>query len=359
VTNPVGATTWSGGGFLFTKPTPSGTYQGLFYDTNSVMPESSGFFQYTLSASKRAFSGRILLGVNRYSFSGAFSTAHDADIEVARPKDTPLSLQLQLVTTNDAPQVIGSITDGVWQARLRGNRLYFNSKITNALAGKYTLSLLNTNLEPQIPSGSGYGTVNINKTGTVVISGQAGDGTTISQSCGLSRAGEWPFYVSMFKGRGRLIGWLRVFNGNNESIHGDAVAWVKMPGPDKTYPDGFANVILQPTGSTYVRTSPPFAFTNAVAAFTGGDLFSNNFAIWDFVKVLIPRPYTFVAEQGTENLKLSVNSANGVMSGQFIDVITGLKAPIKGVVLQKQKYARGYFISTNSSGSFTLTRGSP
>src|SRR5262245_48456697 len=29
VTNPLGVTTWSGPSFLFTKPTPSGTYQGI------------------------------------------------------------------------------------------------------------------------------------------------------------------------------------------------------------------------------------------------------------------------------------------------------------------------------------------
>ena len=162
----------------------------------------------------------------------------------------------------------------------------------------------------------------------------------------------------MFKGRGRLIGWLKVAQQSTSSINGDYVAWVKMPGPDKLYPDGFANVILQPTGSTYVRTSPALSFTNGVAAFSGGDLFSDQTPIWDFVKVLLPRPGAFVAEEGSENLKLSLSGGNGVVSGRFTDVVTGQRAPIKGVVLQQQNYLRGYFISTNSCGSFTLTRGS-
>src|SRR5438876_197358 len=80
VTNPMGETSFSGPGFLFTKPTPSGTYQGLFFDTNNVTPDSSGFFQYTLSASKRSFSGKIILGVKTYPFSGAFSLAHDSQV---------------------------------------------------------------------------------------------------------------------------------------------------------------------------------------------------------------------------------------------------------------------------------------
>jgi len=72
ISNPVGATNFSGTGLLFTKPTPSGTYQGLFFDPTNVTPESSGFFQYTLSASKRSFSGKIILGIKTYSFSVLF-----------------------------------------------------------------------------------------------------------------------------------------------------------------------------------------------------------------------------------------------------------------------------------------------
>ena len=44
ITNPVRSVSWSGQGLLFTKPTPSGTYQGLFYDTNcqeTATPNSS------------------------------------------------------------------------------------------------------------------------------------------------------------------------------------------------------------------------------------------------------------------------------------------------------------------------------
>jgi hypothetical protein len=136
---------------------------------------------------------------------------------------------------------------------------------------------------------------------------------------------------------------------------------VKNAGPDKLYPNGFAALTLQPTGSTYVRplTGSVLPFTNAVAAFYAGDLFVNNAAVWDFVKVMIPKPNAFVPEESTENVKLSVSSGNGVMSGQFIDFVTGLKAPVKGVVLQQQNYARGYFTSTNTAGAFSLSKGTP
>jgi hypothetical protein len=359
VTNSLGVTSYSGLGLLFTKPTPSGTYQGLFFDPEAVTLDSSGFFQYTLSASKRSFSGKILMGPNVYHFSGAFSAAHETQVQVPRPHSTPLTLELQLVTTNGTPEVFGTVTDGTWFSALRGNLLYFSAKTPTRLAGNYTVSLLNTNMEPLVPNGSGYGTATIRSNGTVVVSGQAGDGTAISQSCGLSRLGDWPFYVSMFKGRGRLIGWLRVSAQTNGSIQSDSVAWVKTSGPDKLYPDGFS-LTLQPTGSSYVR--PTFgsvlSLTNGVAAFSGGDLFSADVAIFDFVKVAVPRPNVFVAEEGVENVRLTVSQSKGVVSGRFVDIMTGRSTPIKGVVLQQQNYAQGFFISTNSSGAFTLTPGS-
>jgi len=173
--------------------------------------------------------------------------------------------------------------------------------------------------------------------------------------------GDWPLHVSMFKGRGRLIGWLRVSQQAGSSIQSDGVAWVKTAGPDKFYPNGFANVMLQPTGSTFIRhtNTSVISFTNGVAVFSAGDLFSDNFALFDFVKVLIPRQNTFVAEQSVENLRLTVNAGTGIMTGHFVDPITGLTDPIKGIVLQQQNYARGFFLGTNASGSFALSPGTP
>lgn len=355
VTNQLGAATSAPPGLLFTKPTPTGTYQGIFFDDSNLSLDSSGFFQYTLSATKRSFSGRLNIGIKTYPFSGTFSLAHDAQIAIARSGLTPLLMQLQLVTLNNAPQVIGSLTDGNWVASLSGNRLFFTTANPTSLGGKYTLALQNTNASPLTPNGDCYGTVIIRTNGNVVISGMAGDGTFISQSCGLSRQGDWPLYVSLTKGRGRLLGWLRVNRQGGSSIQGTNVFWLKGPGPDKLYPDGFT-VLLQPTGSSFTRptSSAVLASTNRIAAFSGGDLFFNNAPVWDFVKVALRSTCTFIAEPGTENLHLSANCANGLLTGQFTDFATGLHAPIRGILLQQQNLGSGFFLSTNSSGHFSL-----
>src|SRR5439155_5639529 len=145
VTNLLGSVTSAPPGVLFTKPATAGTYQGLFFDPTNTAMESSGFLQYTLSSSRKSFSGKLMIGANSYSFSGAFSLAHDAQVSVQRPRTNALTMHLQLVTINNNSQIIGSVSDGVWTASVGGNRLYYSGGTTKILAGKYTLALENTN----------------------------------------------------------------------------------------------------------------------------------------------------------------------------------------------------------------------
>jgi hypothetical protein len=55
------------------------------------------------------------------------------------------------------------------------------------------------------------------------------------------------------------------------------------------------------------------------------------------------------------DLTLSVSPATGKVSGSFVDPVTGRAAVIKGVVLQQQTDAGGFFITTNATGTFVLT----
>ena len=66
-----------------------------------------------------------------------------------------------------------------------------------------------------------------------------------------------------------------------------------------------------------------------------------------------------MAEKSTENLQLGVGSSKGFISGKFTDFTTGLRTPIRAVVLQNTGGALGYFLSTNSSGYFSLSADTP
>jgi len=81
--------------------------------------------------------------------------------------------------------------------------------------------------------------------------------------------------------------------------------------------------MLQPTGSTFIRhtNTSALSFTNGVAAFPLA-ICSPIISPLGFVKVLIPRQNTFIAEQSVENLRLTVNAGTGIMTGHFVDPIT-------------------------------------
>jgi hypothetical protein len=355
VTNFLGTNFSEPTALLFTKPAPTGVYQGIYALDGGASPEGSGYFQFTISATKRSFSGKVSSGKTVVRESGTFSLAHEADITLPGPGGALVAAHVQLLTTNDTPQIIGLSTNGTTNIFLIGNRLYYNSKLTNSLAGKYTLSLQNTNLSPLVPNGDGYATIRISRSGTVAISGQTADGSKFSQSCGLSRLGDFPLYASLNGARGRLLGMQRLKKQTSSSILGPGSIWVKDPGPDTLYPDGFY-LILNGIGSTFVSpaSQPIFAWTNGVISFHAGDLFTGDVAIWDFVPVALRPPARFVPDRSTENVNVSASAGNGAVSGSFRDPITDLKAQIRGVVLQQQKTARGFFISTNSAGAFGM-----
>ena len=353
-------------GLLFTKTWPAGTYQGLFFNTNAATLETSGFFQYNLTGAKGAFSGKILLNNKSYPFSGVFLRDQSSQVKVP---GTSLTLALQLVATNDTGQVIGTVTNQAsasslaskgWASPLYGHLLFYNSINPFPQAGKFTLSMMNTNFLPANPNGACFAAITVSTNGSVALSGRVADDTAIAENCGLSKTGDLPLYVPLLKGRGGIFGWLQI---TDSGIEGDPIFWIKEAGPDKRYPKGFKST-LQAQGSTY--TGPPasqiLAFTNGVMAFTAGDFFSSDGTnIWDFARVAVTPPglswqpikYDY-RSGGLEKVGIDINPGNGIFTGHFIDEKTGLSTPLRGIVLQQQGFGQGYFLSPSASGYLWL-----
>jgi hypothetical protein len=370
VKNPAGSISTYPHAWLFTKPTPSGNYRGLFYVTNGAIPETSGSFQFKVTASNRGYSGKLQNNTNWYPFSGAFAADHAATNHISRGSKSELLLKLQLKTVAEEPQILGTVegsTQGTnWVAPLLGNPMFYSAKRPYARSGKYTLTLCTTNLTDDSPNGTGYGIVMVKKDGTVSLTGQTPDGTTFSQSSTIFKHGDWPFYIPMFKGRGMLIGWLHFAEDKSGNIDGFPVFWQKYPRQgDLYYPNGFT-ASLTAVGSAYSPSSKSsiLPFSTGVATFWGGDLFytpNGEASVWDFVKVLQPKKNLFVAEEGIENVKLTLAPATGLVTGQLIDYND--QAPnhkqvtlFRGIVIQNQGYAAGYFLNSGKSGSFHLAK---
>jgi len=279
----------------------------------------------------------------------------------------------QLLTTNDLPGVMGTVSGDWWSAPMRGYLAGYGSKGFAPPAGKYTLALqdVNTNLVRTVPDGCSVAAVTVNSKGTVAMSALVADGTKFSWSSSLSRDSHWPLYVSLYKNQGVLIGWLQLTNTTGSAIQGESLRWVKNGTGSASYPDGFSTT-LQAVGSTFTTAPKPgwawppvpagdvLRFTDAVATLGAGDMFSDDLfspdglAIWEFVNVSVPSRNKMVAEKTPEKLKLAVSSSNGMISGSFVHPMTKKTVPIRGIVLQGNG-ALGYFLSGNCSGFFSLS----
>jgi len=374
ISNSFGSVSSPPPGLLFTKTIPAGTYQGLFFNTNpvAVTLETSGFFQYSVTDAKGAFSGKILLKDKSYPFSGVFRRDQSSQVKVP---GTSLGLALQLVATNDTGQVIGTVTnqgsassmgDKGWASPLYGNRLFYGPQNPFPQAGKFTLSMLNPNVQPlppTSPNGVSFASIVVSSNGIAALSGRLADDTAIGEDYGLSKTGDFPLYVPLLKGRGGVFGWLQI---TNSGIQGDPIhpiLWIKEAGPDKRYPKGFTNT-LSAQGSVYTGPtgSQILQFTDGVATFTGGDFFSSDGTnTWDFVRVTVTPPGLYwqpikydYRSSAPEKVGIDINPGNGIFTGHFVDEMTGLTTPLRGIVLQQQGYGLGYFLSPSASGYLWL-----
>jgi len=57
-----------------------------------------------------------------------------------------------------------------------------------------------------------------------------------------------------------------------------------------------------------------------------------------------------VVNLGSNGLQLTITVANGLFSGKAQDPVTGQYLPFKGIVLQKQNGAGGFFLNQYQSG---------
>ncbi len=361
VWNSAGAVSSPPPGLLFTKPVIPGTYKGIFQGNDF---DTTGFFTFTLSQTTRSYSGAIVIGSHRYPFSGTFTKDHKASKKLSTAKG-PTGLTLQLLSVNKRPAVTGTIYFGDRAVPCRGYQAAYSSRNPAPQAGKYTLAFSNPYPVElgKDPNGNGFASVRVDKSGNVQLSGVTADGATFSYSRALlSKDGHWPLYVPLYKDRGYMVGWLTITNQSCNSIPGE-ISWLKTPFNAKYYPGGFS-FKLETIGSTYTTVEIPrvaqaplvaamIPFTKGTATFTGGDMFLDDQAVWDFVKVYVPVPRTIEAQCGSWKLSVDIKADNGTISGTFMNYV-GRTIPLRGILMQQQGGALGYFISKNLSGYFAL-----
>ena len=342
--NPRTITVPSGGAafaasFIFV-PT-SASYSGLFYDTNGVAFQSSGFFSLTLTA-KGTFTAKLLLAGETYPFSGSFTEDGSASNSVAISKTNRLTILLGF-NSGGRDILSGQISEGNWTAELVANRAVYSKTNLAPQEGKYTVLITGSSIASAQPGGDGFGTLTVDHYGNLVFGGALGDGSSVSQTTVVSGQGQWPLYVSLYSGKGSILGWLTFTNEPASDIAGAAV-WTKLRQPTaKFYPAGFTNQ-TDAVGSL-------FQFTNGVPVldFAAGELWLTNGNLAQSITNQFRLGYNSKVTD-TNKMSLTISTSTGRFTGSVVNPTTKKTIPIYGAVLQKQNIGAGYFLGTNESG---------
>jgi hypothetical protein len=324
----------------------AGTYNGLFHEADEVRLATAGAFNVRVEPTGN-FSAWVQIGYARYPFSGQLDADLQATSVVGRfNSHRPLIVQFQIGPGAAPGRISGSITDGVWSAPLSGGR----SPASSPFAGEYTVVILGTSDNANLPAGDGYATLHVAADGLGTLSATLPDGMQFSQSAYVTEAGDWPLYVSMYIGQGAVLSWLAFTNQPGSDVSGDLV-WIKQAGASPTsFPLGFTQR-TKAIGSRYVApaaTGKVVELSGAVVSFSGGSLASSfhnvvSVNVGSQVVNLSPNPMTF-----------AVNPGLGTFSGQVIQPENGLQHNFGGVILQKQNAGYGTMIGTPNGSRVVL-----
>ena len=329
-------------------PALRGSYSGLCFESDQVRHDSSGFFTAATTA-LGAYTASLQLGGRRYSIAGKFDLNGRATNTISARNTSTLTVELTLDLSDEFGRITGRVFRDDWFAELLADRATsrpVSDPATNA--GRYTMFLPGKTNDLERPAGDSFGTATVSDAGVMTFSGVLSDGTRIAQRTGLSRNGDWPFYSSLYAGKGSIIGWIAVRDFGETDLLGE-VNWIKPASPGRPYPAGFTNESIL-AGSRYLPpgTNRVLDLERASLVFTEGNpavAFTNEVALG---------PDNQFIDHGTNRLAIKIALPNGTFSGGIADPISGRTVPFKGVVLQKQNGGAGFFIGTNGNGRVRL-----
>ena len=328
-----------------------GSYNGLIGGNGHT-----GLLRVALTPSGVA-TGRLVFDGIGYSFVSRFGANGTASLLIPRLGNTPLSVTLSLDLTGGTQEITGTISDDVSTANIAADRNVFNALTNRApQAGRYTAVLAPDANNANSPQGNGYAAVNVAANGVAIITGQLADGTLFSATGTLSKDGALPLYLNMLRApAGSVAMGTITFHVTDVSDLDGAIVWKKAARPtDALYSDGFtAN--LSAVGSRYVAPALGRRVLNPSQASATAALADGNLS----QPISVPTTLTatnrvVMSVPGVPSLSATINRANGIVIGTFLHPSNHQARAVRGVVLQKQNAAFGFFAGINQSGYFSL-----
>jgi len=239
----------------------AGIYNGLFSLTNGVTEQTAGMIRNINVHENGTYSGGILINGQARSVNGTFDASGQTVYHLARADSEggPLTLTMTL-NWNELPQQLTGTVSGVlngvaWSA----TNLLADISTNNMLGAEYTMLLPpDTNNAPPTssPGGDGYALITNNAT-MVRITGALADGTAFAQAVPVSQDGFVPVYVSLYAGKGLLMGWINLDLANTSAVALTSLTWIRPAHASGLYPNGFTNVLLTNQILLSAWTNPP------------------------------------------------------------------------------------------------------
>ncbi len=303
-----------------------GVYSGLFFEADQVRHESSGLLTLNLT-DRGACSGKLLVNGAALSFAGAFNMDGIANFAVKRMDAAPLQVALKL----DGGQMTGAIAESNWSAGVEAEKAFVGGA---ANAGKYTM-VFGKGTGPV--SGNGAFAFSVSPNGQVSVSGSMADGAMVSQKTFINSKLQWPFYRSLYAGRGSAIGWVSIIPENI----GGTISWSKGA---SDLMSGAFEAELPAVGSEFM-TNAPVLFAGSRQLSIGGGSMVNASAVSVKVAGL---------SVGGSGISISVNAKTGLAGGTFIHPVSKVSAKVVGAVLQNVNDLKGYFMEPAAVGGISL-----
>jgi len=182
----------------------------------------------------------------------------------------------------------------------------------------------------------------------VSFAGSLADGSRATQSAPLSKNREWPFYVSLYAGKGSLLSWL-TFNNLSDSDLAGGLSWIKQANSAARYFPGGFDYLAGAAGSAY--HAPTNATNHIVQADTAAVDFSGGNLPADFSNMINLGLNSKVTNLSSNKLSLSFGLSTGLYRGAVIDPATGKSSTYSGAVFQKLNNGYGFLLGTNLSSS--------
>jgi uncharacterized repeat protein (TIGR02543 family) len=366
-------------------PLITGTYDGMVIPQlpTPIHVDTVGFLQNAKVLSNGTFTSTLRLDGLSLPVNGTFNTNGDARFIVGGVRSEELAL-----ARTGKPSLFVSLSlniagatgiHGLVKQRSRGNDIATSiidaqraiysaaSKAPDALAGTvskpYTLLFPAKAQTPAVgsqyyPQSPGYATMTVNVNGTVAYTGKLTDHTAISGSVALVVGNQWPVFVSLYGGKGVIVGnaALTDANASTYDVTGTDLLWVRpIQAASQWYPDGWADgLVVDLVGARY--TVPPA--TPATSVFPGLQALSPNLTL-SFGGGLLSSTQSFDQTISSANVvtnvpvtfttpTMTITKTTGFVTGNFPHT-DGTKPTYQGVIMQKGgiKGARGYFMSTS------------